>query len=302
MSNNDEAPLARPEKWIHLSDLHFGTETQAVLEALRAFVEIQDPEGLVVSGDVTQRARAHEFRAAGDFLRQLTADRCLLVVPGNHDLPLFRLWERVLSPYGLFTRTFGPLRSVSVRDVGIFRFILMNSTRARRHKVGTLDAGQVEEVEAELARAEEGRLRAVVLHHPLPAFDDAGGEFNGGYTSSSHAEEAVRRWARAGLDLVFCGHTHHPRVLRLTPTAPPRGLEPDPPGGTEPEFDRTPWMLQAGTSLSQRLRKEPNSLYVLLAQAAESGERNARPSLRLERWDFSSSTQKFERTSQTFLN
>lgn len=297
------------EKWIHLSDLHFGTETPAVCEALRALVESENPSGLIISGDVTQRAKQREFTAAASFLTELTQGRRLLVVPGNHDVPLFRIMERVLDPYQGFERAFGPIERVSVVDEGQFRFVLLNTTRSSRHKLGTLDEDQIQQVAQAFIDAPQGSVRAVVLHHPLPAFDDTGQRFVGDYATMHVAERAVRIWAEAGLDLAFCGHTHHPRVLRLTqanaPVLPPTLAEFPQSLHAEPTLlssratvaRRTPWLIQAGTSLSRRLRSEPNSLHVVVSTPAQPS-----PHLRLERWDFSVNTLKFERISQVLLN
>lgn len=320
---------ASPEKWIHLSDLHFGTETPAVVGALRGLVDTENPRGLVISGDVTQRAKPDEFRAAAHFLETLTNDKRLIIVPGNHDIPLFRIFERAIAPYHWFERAFGDVEHVRVVDEGHFRFVLVNTTRWFRHKQGTLDEEQIDQVGRAIEDAPRGSVRAVVLHHPLPAFNDSGERFVGGYTAQHVAENAVRVWAEAGLDLAFCGHTHHPRVLRLTESEapilpPPTSLDaaqsvdaaPQDPGsyGLAAQralgWRRTPWLIQAGTSLSRRLRNEPNSLYILVSTPTTDEEKASfdgapaqlSPHLHLERWDFSVSTQKFERMSQVILN
>lgn len=307
-------PAPPVEKWVHLSDLHFGTEQAEVCDALRELIAQQKPRGLVISGDVTQRAKAHEFQAASDYLTSVALGLHVLVVPGNHDIPLFRVWERATGPYRMFRRTFGVVDSVRSEDVGHFRFVLVNTTRWFRHKQGTLSRTQVSRVERAIGEAPVDKLRAVVLHHPLPAFDDAGARFRGDFVHFRDSAEAMRRWAQAGLDLVFCGHTHHPRVLRLTEVPRPQGLSAnvigqDQQAGSEARVDSvsvpsTPWLIQAGTSLSHRQRSEPNSLYILSARSrsdASSPER-ARPLLMIERWDFLGNTQKFERISQRLLN
>jgi hypothetical protein len=238
----------------------------------------------------------------------LTKGRRLLIVPGNHDLPLLRVVERLTTPYGEFEQAFGAARRVCTVDEGRFRFILVNTTRSFRHKLGTLDEDQIQQVTQALLDAPHGSVRAVVLHHPLPAFDDSGQRFLGGYAATHVAERAVRTWAEAGLDLVFCGHTHHPRVLRLTqadaPVLPPTLPHVSPPNDgastllARPAVSRhTPWLIQAGTSLSRRLRNEPNSLHVLVSTPGQPN-----PHLRLDRWDFSVNAQKFERMSQVLLN
>ena len=49
---------------IHLSDVHFGRVDDAVVSAIVPLVHSLEPDVVVVSGDLTQRARPEEFRAA----------------------------------------------------------------------------------------------------------------------------------------------------------------------------------------------------------------------------------------------
>src|SRR5438309_7042065 len=86
----------------HLSDLHFGRTDPALIEPLLASLDAIRPDVVVVSGDLTQRARAAEFEQARAFLERVRFPR--IVVPGNHDVPLYRVWERFLSPLGRYQR------------------------------------------------------------------------------------------------------------------------------------------------------------------------------------------------------
>ena len=89
----------------HLSDLHFGAEEARIAEGLLDDLASRSPDLVVVSGDLTQRARRHQFLAARAFLDRIAAPR--LVVPGNHDIPLYNLAARVARPYAEFERAFG---------------------------------------------------------------------------------------------------------------------------------------------------------------------------------------------------
>ena len=71
---------------LHISDLHFGRVDPATVEPLTAAIRALARNVVIVSGDLTQRARAAEFRAARAFLDALP--RPQIVVPGNHDVPL----------------------------------------------------------------------------------------------------------------------------------------------------------------------------------------------------------------------
>ncbi|MGO8862107.1 MAG: metallophosphoesterase family protein [Acidimicrobiales bacterium] len=79
---------------VHLSDLHLGAHIDALAESLLADVWDRRPDLVVVSGDLTQRARRGQFSDARELLNSLPSP--VLAVLGNHDLPLFHPPERLL--------------------------------------------------------------------------------------------------------------------------------------------------------------------------------------------------------------
>src|SRR5688500_14453195 len=89
----------------HLSDLHFGNADPELVLALDEDLDEFQPDLLVVTGDLTRRARPLEFEQARGFLDGLPYAR--LVVPGNHDIPPpYRPLARLFNPYGRYTRFF----------------------------------------------------------------------------------------------------------------------------------------------------------------------------------------------------
>ncbi len=240
---------------LQMSDPHFGTEQTAVMTALRTLAEQQRPELLVVSGDITQRARGSQFRAAAAFIGGLGLPT--LVVPGNHDIPLYNLAGRLLAPYRGFCAVFGPQLEPEHADADLL-VIGLNTTRWWRHKHGEVSALQIERVEQRLRQARAGQLRIVVVHQP------AGVKRRGEVHNllRGHAV-ALRRWAAAGCDFVMGGHIHLPYVLPL------------------PGLQRPMWAVQAGTALSSRTREgQPNSVNVLRwGRDAPDGR------CQIERWD-----------------
>src|SRR5687768_4249717 len=80
----------------HISDIHFDKIDPQVVEAAVADVHAQQPSLLVMSGDFTQRARAGQYRQAAQFMSRLPTPQ--IVVPGNHDIPLFDLVSRFFWP------------------------------------------------------------------------------------------------------------------------------------------------------------------------------------------------------------
>jgi predicted MPP superfamily phosphohydrolase len=89
---------------LHISDLHFGSPfLPAVADALLQKLRQISADAVIVSGDFTQRARTREFEAAARFLK-LLPDVPRLVIPGNHDVPLYRVIERLFRPLDGYRR------------------------------------------------------------------------------------------------------------------------------------------------------------------------------------------------------
>jgi DNA repair exonuclease SbcCD nuclease subunit len=242
---------------LQISDPHFGTERLPVLEALARLAREQRPDLLVVSGDITQRARRVQFRAARAFLERLCTP--WLAIPGNHDIPLFDLRARVLRPYARHCEAFGPDLEPA-HDSPELLALGVNTTRWYRHQDGEVSPAQIESVARRLQCAGAAQLRIVVVHQPVvvPKVQDVHNLLRG------HAA-ALRRWAVAGCDLVMGGHIHLPYVTAL-------------PGLTRPM-----WAVQAGTALSWRVRDGvPNSVnLVRWGRDAPAGH------CLIERWDCS---------------
>ena len=265
---------------LHLSDTHFGTERPAVVEAVVALAERQRPDLVILSGDITQRARAAQFRAARAFVDRLGAP--VLAIPGNHDIALFDLWARIVRPYAGFCAAFGD--DLAPVHVSPDLFVAgVNTTRARRHRHGEVSPSQIERVARLLATADDRQLRVVVVHHPV-AVPEAGERAN---RLRGH-EAAAQAWAAAGADLVLGGHIHLPFVMPLQGQA------------------RSLWVVQAGTAVSTRTRPGvPNSVNLLRWGSATAADdpapADARPGCRIERWDYCDEVQVFRPARNTVV-
>jgi 3',5'-cyclic AMP phosphodiesterase CpdA len=220
----------------HLSDLHFGTEIPEVVAGLAADVQAQSPSLVVVSGDLTQRARSGQFRAARAFLDRLPQPR--LVVPGNHDIPLFDVTRRFLAPlsrYGsIISRDLDPL----YQDAELFVSGL-NTARSFTWQSGRISTAQLQALRARLPAAGD-RLKVVVTHHPfIPPPDD------GGIKLVGRAALAIPLLDAYAVDLLLAGHLH-------------RGYAGDI-RSHYPAARRSVIVAQAGTAISGRTRSEPNA-------------------------------------------
>lgn len=258
---------------LQLSDPHFGTERSEAMRALKLLCDELHPDLLLVTGDVTQRARRAEFGRARDYFDSLGLS-ARLVIPGNHDIPLYDVLSRVFDPYGRFTR--GLVAAVEGEfesdDVLV---MALDTTRRYRHKQGEVSTAQIERVALRMARAAPGQLRLVAVHQPVAAV--TGADLDN--LLRGH-ERAVRRWAEVGVDAVLGGHIHLPYVLPLHSAWP--GLH------------RRMWAIQAGTALSARVRGGvSNSVNLIRAGATRSAE--------VQRWDLDARMEAFRLVETTRL-
>ena len=234
---------------LQISDTHFGTERPEVVEALLQLAREQAPDLLILSGDITQRARRSQFQAALDFLRRMpVADT--LVLPGNHDIPLFNLFQRLLFPYSNYQRSFGNDMEPEFRS-GDLLVLGVNTTRPSRHTVGAISLEQVERVSRSLESATAVQLRIVVTHQPVRATRESDIK----NLLRGH-EVAVEAWSRAGADLILSGHIHLPHLRPLKEVFP--------------HLPRPVWSVLAGTAVSRRVRGDiSNSVNLIRYRAGE---------------------------------
>lgn len=250
---------------LQVSDPHFGTDQAPVVAALNNLATHVAPELVVISGDITQRARRAQFDAARRFVQALPCPH--VAIPGNHDIPLYNLAARIFSPYGNYMRAFG--RNLEPEfESEAYLVLCTNTTRARRHKDGEISQAQIERVCERLQRASRDQARIVVTHQPVLAIRTTDEEnLVHGY------EAAVRAWSQAGADIVMGGHIHLPYIRSIRDRFG--------------DLPRRIWAVQAGTAVSWRIRGEiPNSVNVLRHEPGE-------PVCGAERWDFDAATNAF---------
>lgn len=296
---------------LHLSDTHFGTEREPVVRAVLRLADDLQPDLVVLTGDITQRARRSQFTAARRFVQAL--QRPVLAVPGNHDIPLFNVMARWLNPYGGYRRALGPVLEPVVDIPGLLA-IGVNSTRPSRRKNGEVDAGQVERVAQRLRKASADCLRIVLLHHPVRAAVESDQR-----NLLIGRELAVPAWIDAGVDLILGGHIHLPYVLSalnltvakapgLDTAAADRGHVRDrsaEAGTTQgknlslhSDTPRQAWIVQAGTAISRRVRGDISNSVNVIEHSVSQG----RHQCVIERWDYMMDLQAFGRVDSQALD
>ena len=226
---------------VHLSDLHFGRVDTGILEPLIALVGRIKPDLVVVSGDLTQRARRVEFAAARRFLDALPAPQ--IVVPGNHDVPLHNVVDRLLRPLAKFKHYItSELAPIHIDDE--IAVLGLNTSRSMVIKNGRINKEQIAMVDARFCRLEGNVTKIIVTHHP---FDLPAG--HGKHNLVGRAKLAMQTFARCGADLLLAGHFHASHA-----------------GSTAARYQiigHSALVVQAGTATSTRGRGEANSFNVL---------------------------------------
>jgi 3',5'-cyclic AMP phosphodiesterase CpdA len=226
---------------VHLSDLHFGRIDPALLAPLKACIARLAPDLVVVSGDLTQRARSHEFQAARAFLDALPQPQ--IVVPGNHDVPLYNVLSRFLAPLHKFQRyvTFDLAPEYVDDHIAVLG---INTARSLTFKDGHIDHAQIERLRARLAGLPARLIKVIVTHHPF----DLPQHF-GENDLVKRAPLAMDMFAGCGVDLLLAGHLHASHS-----------------GNTAARYKIAGYaalMVQAGTATSTRGRGESNSFNVI---------------------------------------
>jgi 3',5'-cyclic AMP phosphodiesterase CpdA len=184
----------------HLSDLHFGRIDSALLAPLRSAVESVTPDLIAISGDFTQRARLSEYAAARDFLDALHAPK--LFVPGNHDVPLWNVAARFLTPLARYKAYISPELEPEYRDEEMM-VVGVNTARSLTWGEGRINGRQVDRIVERLSGTSASTIRVIVTHHP---FDLPPSVHERRLLGRAHM--AMARLAMAHADLFLSGHLH----------------------------------------------------------------------------------------------
>ena len=233
---------------LHLSDLHFGTERPACLTAIQEFCREQQPELVVVSGDLTQRARYREFFHCKQFLDSLNCR--YLVVPGNHDIPLYHVWDRIFNPFTRYQLFFGNMEMTL--ETEHFYVIGVNSIRRRYHTRGHISLEQIQQIDQILKQAPADKIKIIAAHQPFYTPPD---DPHGIKDCPLLGRMALEVWSQSGLKALLHGHLHQSAVFDLNSLYHL--------GAGHPVLD-----IHAGTATSYRLHHAlSNSFNVIDKQA-----------------------------------
>jgi 3',5'-cyclic AMP phosphodiesterase CpdA len=228
-------------KLVHLSDLHFGHVDYAVVEPLIETIRELEPDVVVVSGDLTQRARSEQFQEAREFLDQLPSPQ--IIVPGNHDVPLYNVIARFFQPLDKYRRYITDDLKPFYSDDEL-AILGINTARSLTIKDGRINEEQVESIRQRLCPFGDEITKIIVTHHP---FDLPEGHAERELVN--RAEMAMEALANCGADVLLAGHLHISHTGHSSARYKIAG--------------HNALVVSAGTATSTRARGENNSFNVL---------------------------------------
>lgn len=262
---------------VHLSDLHFGRVNSSLLDPLKKVIREIEPDIVAVSGDLTQRARSHQFQQARSFLDELPKPQ--IIVPGNHDIPLHNVFARFFEPLTKYKRYITTDLQPAYED-GEVAIVGVNTARSLVFKGGRINKTQVGRLREKFCSLHDQIVKVIVTHHP---FDLPEGHDESDLVG--RAKMAMTGLADCGADLFLAGHLHishtgHTKRYNIN--------------------GHSALVVQAGTATSTRERGEPNSFNLL---------RIAHPSIVVERFAWIPSTtaftvssvERFEHTAEGWI-
>jgi 3',5'-cyclic AMP phosphodiesterase CpdA len=223
----------------HLSDVHFGANDPKIVAATEAWLQQQQPDLVIISGDFTQRARVNQFREASAYINRLRASGLkLLMVPGNHDVPLYDIVRRFAAPLDRYKRYISNdlcpwFENDEVAVLGL------NTARSLTFKDGRLNREQLRLLHERFDPVPGGKTRILVTHHPLFAMPiGEGGELS---EAVGRHKDAIKAVCEAGVHIALAGHFHQTYAEAA---------------GKMVENAGKSLIIQAGTATSTRLRNE----------------------------------------------
>lgn len=227
----------------HLSDIHFGAHDPKIVAATEAWLQERQPDLVIISGDLTQRARREQFREASAWINRLrAAGMKLLVIPGNHDVPLYDVLRRFGAPLRRYKRYISNDLCPFYEDDEV-AILGLNTARSLTIKDGRLNHEQMRLLRDRFAGVAAAKTRILVTHHPLFAMPiGKGGELS---EAVGRHEDAVAAARDAGIHIALAGHFHRTYAEAAEKMVAHAG------GAL---------VIQAGTATSTRLRNaEPQS-------------------------------------------
>ncbi|MBA2711271.1 MAG: metallophosphoesterase [Tatlockia sp.] len=223
-------------KIIQISDLHFGMHNPALIEPFLNDLRVIKPDLILISGDLTQRAKEDQFNMAKNFLAQLPAP--FLIVPGNHDIPLYNPFSRIFNPFYAYKREISSeLLETSFTNDEI-NVLGVNSVNPYKIKDGKLSKETLDRIRNHFSDS-SGHLNILFFHHNL-------NYFSGMHHPLNNAEEFIDYLKISPIHMVCTGHLHYANVKIISKNESQKFA-----------------LLHAGSLFCERSRDKMNSYYLI---------------------------------------
>jgi 3',5'-cyclic AMP phosphodiesterase CpdA len=255
---------------VHISDLHFNRIDKASVKAMQKAIKATKPHLVIISGDLTQRARVKEYEASVAFLNKLQAP--YYVIPGNHDIrPFYSPLRRFITPYDRYKEYISEDLTPTYQDDKI-AVASVNTVRKEAIKDGRVTRRQINALTNWFKKIDEKKIKIVVTHHPFHLPPE-----RSRLVIARRAKMAVHQLSESGIDIFLSGHLHQSSVSH---TAERYKIE-----------NYSAVSIQAGT-VSSRLRKEQQSFNLIFIDG---------PHVRIDTYLFNSKKRRFDlETSNEF--
>lgn len=224
------------KKIIHISDLHFGTQDNKIADILLKDISNYKPDLVVISGDLTQRAKSSQYEIASDFLAEIKCP--YIAVPGNHDISLWNIFRRFFNPLKRFKKYITEQEFPTYIDEKMI-VVGVNSARSLTIISGRIASKQIEYLKNYFCKIPEPIFKAIVIHHNLIPSDSIRS-----YKLMGRSSKFISQLKDCGIDMIFSGHIHQYYS-----------------GDVKKHYKDADSIIlaQAGTAISSRTRREKNS-------------------------------------------
>lgn len=224
------------KKLLHLSDLHFGTERPGIVDILVKDCHEINPDIIVISGDLTQRAKHDQYSAVKQFLKNFD-DKKILCVPGNHDISLYNPLERFFYPFSKYKKWIASDLCIHY-NIDNIAILGINSVTPYKPMGGYVTEKQLKMIGDYFKTQPFNFIRIVVMHHNLIRSER--------HKIINDADKILEVFANAGVNLILSGHIHFSYIEQIKKSFLRHNM----------------YVITAGTAISTRTT-EPNSYNLL---------------------------------------
>lgn len=192
-------------KIFHISDLHFGYHREEIIDAFKAFTQNNKPDLIIITGDLTHRAKEDQFKNAIEFIESINID--VFCIPGNHDIPLYKVCSRLTHPFKNY-KEYIHSNIEPIFENDLIKIVGLNSVNPYSVKKGKITSHQIKKVEAEFSNSSKWNILA--FHHNITQIENL-------HKALPSAQQLANISATSPIDLICTGHLHYKCIKPLLP-------------------------------------------------------------------------------------